>query len=67
MRCGKLGRHPTISLDQNVNTGESEAGRLVDLLTSDEAGPAGRLARRGAEAMGSRRAWTGCPRRSGKP
>jgi len=39
----KLGRHPTISLDQNVNTGEAEAGRLVDLLTSDESGPLAEL------------------------
>jgi RNA polymerase sigma-70 factor (ECF subfamily) len=40
----KLGRHPTISLDQNVNhSGDSEAGRLVDLLISEEAGPLAEL------------------------
>jgi RNA polymerase sigma-70 factor, ECF subfamily len=41
----KQGRHPTISLDQNVhsNAGESDAGRLVDLLTSDESGPLAEL------------------------
>jgi len=37
----KLGRHPTVSLDQTIhsNSGDAEAGRLIDLLTSDEAGP----------------------------
>jgi RNA polymerase sigma-70 factor (ECF subfamily) len=36
----KVGRHPTVSLDQNVNsTGEAEAGRLIDLLTSADEGP----------------------------
>jgi RNA polymerase sigma-70 factor (ECF subfamily) len=41
----KVGRHPTISLDQSVNSGsgEAEAGRLVDLLTGDEAGPLAEL------------------------
>src|SRR4051794_21771584 len=39
----KLGRHPTISLDQRVNSGESEAGSLIDLLTSDESGPLAEL------------------------
>src|SRR6185437_14411897 len=27
------------SLDQNVQSGEAEAGRLVNLLTSDDSGP----------------------------
>jgi RNA polymerase sigma-70 factor (ECF subfamily) len=39
----KLGRHPTISLDQRVNSGESEAGSLIDLLTSNESGPLAEL------------------------
>jgi RNA polymerase sigma-70 factor (ECF subfamily) len=43
----KLGRHPTVSLDQNLNSGansgENEAGRLIDLLTNDEAGPLAEL------------------------
>jgi RNA polymerase sigma-70 factor (ECF subfamily) len=41
----KKGRHPTISLDQNVNSNstEADAGRLVDLLTSDESGPLAEL------------------------
>ncbi len=41
----KQGRHPTLSLDQNVNSSstESDTGRLVDLLTSDEAGPLAEL------------------------
>jgi RNA polymerase sigma-70 factor (ECF subfamily) len=39
----KQGRHPTISLDQNISTGEAEAGRLIDLLTSDESGPLAEL------------------------
>jgi RNA polymerase sigma-70 factor (ECF subfamily) len=40
----KVGRHPTISLDQSVNSsGEAEAGRLIDLLTSNEDGPLAEL------------------------
>jgi RNA polymerase sigma-70 factor (ECF subfamily) len=40
----KVGRHPTISLDQSVNSsGEAEAGRLIDLLTSTEDGPLAEL------------------------
>jgi RNA polymerase sigma-70 factor (ECF subfamily) len=40
----KLGRHPTISLDQNVSSNdEAEAGRLIDLLTSHEEGPLAEL------------------------
>jgi RNA polymerase sigma-70 factor (ECF subfamily) len=39
----KVGRHPTISLDQSVNSGETEAGRLIDLLTSGESGPLAEL------------------------
>jgi RNA polymerase sigma-70 factor (ECF subfamily) len=40
----KLGRHPTISLDQRVNhSGETEAGSLIDLLTSEESGPLAEL------------------------
>jgi RNA polymerase sigma-70 factor (ECF subfamily) len=35
----KAGRHPTVSLDLQVSSGENEAGRLVDLLVSDESGP----------------------------
>lgn len=40
----KVGRHPTVSLDQSVNSsGEAEAGRLIDLLTSAEDGPLAEL------------------------
>jgi RNA polymerase sigma-70 factor (ECF subfamily) len=35
----KAGRHPTVSLDQQLSSGEHEAGRLVDLLISEESGP----------------------------
>ncbi len=37
----KAGRHPTVSLDQRVSAArsESDAGNLVDLLTSDTSGP----------------------------
>jgi RNA polymerase sigma-70 factor, ECF subfamily len=36
----KAGRHPTVSLDQRGTSGnESDAGSLVDLLVSDQAGP----------------------------
>jgi len=35
----KVGRHPTLSLDQRINSGETEAGSLIDLLTDDEASP----------------------------
>jgi len=35
----KAGRHPTVSLDQRIASGESEAGSLVDLLVSDDSGP----------------------------
>jgi len=35
----KLGRHPTISLDRRMNSGEADAGSLVDLLTDEEEGP----------------------------
>jgi RNA polymerase sigma-70 factor (ECF subfamily) len=35
----KVGRHPTVSLDQRVASNENEAGSLVDLLVSDETGP----------------------------
>lgn len=39
----KAGRHPTISLDRRAESGESEAGALVDLLVGDEPGPLARL------------------------
>jgi RNA polymerase sigma-70 factor (ECF subfamily) len=40
----KVGRHPTLSLDQSVNSsGEAEAGRLIDLLTSSDGGPLAEL------------------------
>jgi RNA polymerase sigma-70 factor, ECF subfamily len=35
----KVGRHPTVSLDQRVSQGETEAGSLVDLLVNDGVGP----------------------------
>ncbi len=35
----KAGRHPTVSLDQRVDSGESDPGALIDLLTSDVPGP----------------------------
>lgn len=40
----KAGRHPTVSLDQRTNQGEeADAGRLVDVLASDAAGPLAEL------------------------
>lgn len=35
----KAGRHPTLSLDQRVDSGEVDPSALVDLLTSDVPGP----------------------------
>lgn len=40
----KAGRHPTVSLDQRpTSSGESESGRLIDLLVSDGKGPLAEL------------------------
>lgn len=39
----KVGRHPTLSLDQRVGNGEADAGHLIDLLVSDESGPLAEL------------------------
>ncbi len=41
----KVGRHPTVSLDQRLSggDGESESGGLIDLLISDEPGPLAEL------------------------
>jgi RNA polymerase sigma-70 factor (ECF subfamily) len=41
----KGGRHPTVSLDQRINSSrsESDAGNLIDLLVSDNVGPLGEL------------------------
>jgi RNA polymerase sigma-70 factor (ECF subfamily) len=39
----KAGRHPTVSLDQRVGSVDPDAGRLVDLLVSDESGPLAEL------------------------
>lgn len=39
----KIGRHPTISLDQRANTGDSESSALVELLVSDVPGPLAEL------------------------
>jgi RNA polymerase sigma-70 factor (ECF subfamily) len=39
----KAGRHPTLSLDQGIGTGEVDVGNLVDLLASDESGPLAEL------------------------
>src|SRR5947209_13884427 len=39
----KAGRHPTISLDQRANSGEPDAGSLIDLLVSEESGPLSEL------------------------
>jgi RNA polymerase sigma-70 factor (ECF subfamily) len=39
----KVGRHPTVSLDQRVTTNDSDAGTLIDLLVSDESGPLSEL------------------------
>src|SRR4051794_31003075 len=39
----KVGRHPTLSLDQRVGSGEADAGNLVDLLVGDEEGPLAEL------------------------
>jgi len=47
----KVGRHPTVSLDQRTSPNESESGSLVDLLVSEGEGPLAAL--QGEE----RRAW----------
>jgi RNA polymerase sigma-70 factor (ECF subfamily) len=47
----KAGRHPTLSLDQRVESGESDPSSLVELLVSDVPGPLSEL--QGAE----RRDW----------
>src|SRR4051795_9246916 len=40
----KVGRHPTVSLDQrSASTGESDPGALVDLLVGDGPGPLSQL------------------------
>ena len=39
----KAGRHPTVSLDRRADSGEPDAGALVDLLVGDEPGPLDRL------------------------
>jgi len=39
----KVGRHPTISLDQRVASDDNEAGSLVNLLVSGETGPLAEL------------------------
>jgi RNA polymerase sigma-70 factor (ECF subfamily) len=41
----KVGRHPTVSLDQRVSggSGEAEAGNLIDLLVGEEDGPLSQL------------------------
>src|SRR5215207_9558348 len=41
----KVGRHPTVSLDQRASggTGDSNSGGLIDLLISDEPGPLAEL------------------------
>jgi RNA polymerase sigma-70 factor, ECF subfamily len=39
----KVGRHPTLSLDQAVDSGDADPGALVDLLVSDVPGPAAHL------------------------
>jgi len=47
----KVGRHPTLSLDQGTSNGETDSGSLVDLLVQDADGPLAEL--QGEE----RRAW----------
>lgn len=39
----KVGRHPTVSLDQRTSTGEADAGSLIDLLVSEGEGPLAEL------------------------
>src|SRR5213082_600591 len=39
----KSGRHPTVSLDQRTDGGNSDPSALVDLLVSDVPGPAAQL------------------------
>jgi RNA polymerase sigma-70 factor (ECF subfamily) len=41
----KVGRHPTVSLDQRVSggSGEAEAGNLIDLLVGEEDSPLSQL------------------------
>ena len=51
----KAGRHPTVSLDQRINSAksESDAGNLIDLLVNDDSGTAGGTSRSRAAAVGS--------------
>ncbi len=42
----KAGRHPTLSLDQRLSAGESDAGALIDVLTGDGDGPIAELEER---------------------
>jgi RNA polymerase sigma-70 factor (ECF subfamily) len=39
----KVGRHPTVSLDQKVSPNQIESGTLVDLLVTDGEGPLAEL------------------------
>jgi RNA polymerase sigma-70 factor (ECF subfamily) len=39
----KVGRHPTVSLDQRTSTGDADTGSLVDLLVSEGEGPLAEL------------------------
>lgn len=39
----KVGRHPTLSLDQRSGSGDSDSGGLVDMLVSEGEGPLGTL------------------------
>jgi RNA polymerase sigma-70 factor (ECF subfamily) len=39
----KVGRHPTVSLDQRTTAAEDDAGKLVDLLVSEGEGPLAEL------------------------
>ena len=45
MLSRKAGRHPTVSLDQRINSAksESDAGNLIDLLVNDDSGPLAEL------------------------
>ncbi len=39
----KIGRHPTVSLDNRVASGDSSPAALVDMLVGDDPGPLARL------------------------
>ena len=64
----KAGRHPTVSLDQRINSAksESDAGNLIDLLVNDNSGR-WRNFKKPSGSSGFERASLACPMLFGKP